>query len=109
MNYKCSIDSYFEETFKQIMEADGISPEDLLDSLAIVKNHKMVFRAGEGAGGSGSFFFFSYDNRFLIKTLQGEEKSKILNVMNNYQKHLKESNNMSLLARIYGIFTFQTN
>lgn len=51
------------------MKADGISSYDLMDSLSIEKNYKMVFRAGEGAGASGSFFFFSYDNRFLIKTL----------------------------------------
>jgi hypothetical protein len=80
----CRIDSYFEDNFKYLMNADGISRDDLMDSLSIVKNYKMVFKAGEGAGASGSFFFFSYDNRFLIKTLQGEEKSKLLNMMNLY-------------------------
>jgi len=29
----------------------------------------MVFKAGEGAGRSGSFFFFSHDRRFIIKTM----------------------------------------
>jgi len=28
-----------------------------------------VFNAGEGAGRSGSFFFFSHDNKFIIKTI----------------------------------------
>ena len=80
-----------------------------MESLSIVRNYQMVFRAGEGAGRSGSFFFFSYDNRFLIKTLQGEEKRKLLNMMNLYIKHIKETNNESLIARIYGVFTFMTN
>ena len=37
-------------------------------------NRNMIFKAGEGAGKSGCFFFFSHDNRFLIKTLRGSEK-----------------------------------
>ena len=80
-----------------------------MDSLSILKNYRMVFRAGEGSGASGSFFFFSYDNRFLIKTLQGDEKKKLLSMMNCYVDHIKKTKNRSLIARIYGIFTFQTN
>ena len=71
------------------MDADGITPERLMESLSIVKNYQMVFKAGEGAGASGSFFFFSYDNRFLIKTLQGDEKKKLLNMMNKYVSHIQ--------------------
>ena len=39
----------------------------LLESLDINKNRNMIFQAGEGAGNSGSFFFFSKDNKLLIK------------------------------------------
>jgi hypothetical protein len=56
------------------MKMDKILPEDIMKSLSIEKNRKMIFKAGQGAGKSGSFFFFSHDNRFLIKTLQGNEK-----------------------------------
>jgi hypothetical protein len=43
-----------------------------------------VFNAGEGAGASGSFFFFSSDNRFIIKTLQGKERSVLLRMLDDY-------------------------
>jgi hypothetical protein len=33
----------------------------------------MVFKAGEGAGRSGSFFFFSHDRKFIIKTMTKQE------------------------------------
>ena len=69
----------------------------------------MVFKAGEGAGASGSFFFFSHDNRFLIKTLLSEEKQKMLAMLDDYVQHIKLSGNQSLIARIYGIFTIKTN
>ena len=45
----------------------------MLHSLNIEKNREMIFKAGEGSGGSGSFFFFSKDNRFLIKTINKRE------------------------------------
>lgn len=53
------------------MFMDNVRPDDVIKSLRLEKNRKAVFRAGEGVGQSGSFFFFSYDNKFLIKTLRG--------------------------------------
>ena len=44
------------------MDLDKVSYEMILDSLDVLKNKEKVFQAGEGAGASGSFFFFSYDN-----------------------------------------------
>ena len=88
---------------------DRIVPSDILSSLNVETNRNMVFRAGEGAGLSGSFFFFSSDNRFLIKTLKGNEKDLMLNMLDDYIEHLTFTKNGSLLARIYGIFTVKTN
>tara|TARA_B110000285_G_scaffold202767_1_gene238328 strand:- start:111 stop:452 length:342 start_codon:yes stop_codon:yes gene_type:complete len=68
-----------------------------------------VFNAGEGAGQSGSFFFFSEDKKFLIKTMRGSEKQKMLEMVDEMIAYLKENNNQSLIARIYGIFTIKTN
>lgn len=53
------------------MRMDKIKPEDVMDSLSLEKNRQSVFQSGEGAGLSGSFFFFSHDNKFIIKTLKG--------------------------------------
>ena len=69
----------------------------------------MVFKAGEGVGQSGSFFFFSHDNRFLIKTLRGKEKKNLLCMLDDYIDHIKQTDNKSLLARIYGVFSIKTN
>ena len=71
--YRCTVESICQSQFDQILEMDKISFSDVIDSLDVVKNKSKVFQAGEGAGASGSFFFFSYDNRFLIKTLRGNE------------------------------------
>ena len=91
------------------MFMDNINPNDVIDSLSLEKNRNMVFKAGEGVGQSGSFFFFSHDDRFLIKTLRGKEKKNILNILDDYIDHIKMTGNRSLLARIYGVFTITTN
>ena len=67
----------------------------------------MIFSAGEGAGESGSFFFFSHDNRFLIKTLKSNEKEILLGILKSYVDHIKKSKNKSLIARIYGLYTIK--
>jgi hypothetical protein len=71
------------------MRLDHISPEHIKASLSVDCNRQMVFKAGEGAGASGSFFFFSHDNRFLIKTLQSEEKHKMLAMLDDYVNYIK--------------------
>ena len=48
-----------------------------------------VFKAGEASGASGSFFFFSHDKSFIIKTTSGEEKDFFIDkVALGYFKYL---------------------
>jgi hypothetical protein len=67
-------------------------------------NADQVFKAGEGAGRSGSFFFFSHDNRFIVKTMSHGELKLFLSILPKYTKHLVANPN-SLLAKIFGVFT----
>ena len=91
------------------MEIDGITSSDIIKSLSCEMNHDMIFKAGEGTGQSGSFFFYSYDNRFIIKTLRGNEKATIFRIIDDLIKHVKKSKNKTLLAKIYGLYTIKTN
>jgi hypothetical protein len=43
-------------------------------SLDVNKNRRKILNAGESAGKSGTFFFFTHDNKFIVKTLKGNEK-----------------------------------
>ena len=67
----------------------------------------MIFRANQGDGKSGSFFFFSADRKFIIKTLRGSEKNKLLSIMKDLITHYTV-NKDSLLSRIYGLFTLKS-
>lgn len=101
--------SHAEDKFAKIIKLNGMKPEDIMESLVISENMDKVFKAGEGAGESGSFFFFSKDNKLLIKTMSKQERIIFLNMLDDLIKYLTENNNQSLLARIYGIYTFKTN
>ena len=52
-------------------------------------NTKQIFKSGQGSGASGSFFFFSYDQKFLIKTLRGREIDNMLEMIDDYLKHIE--------------------
>lgn len=79
----------------------------LLESLDPEKNQTNLFKAGEASGASGSFFFFSTDKRFIVKTMtNGEKEFFLAKVARPYFSHLKK-NPTSLLARIYGVYTIK--
>lgn len=65
----------------------------------------MVFQAGEGAGMSGSFFCFTHDNKFLIKTINNEEMGKLVDLLPDMVAYFKKVKNKTLLAKIYGLYT----
>ena len=90
------------------MEMDGISPEVIKDSLCLECNRQKIFSAGESAGASGSFFFFSKDKTFLIKTINQSEKKLLYSILNGYVSHLQRNPN-SLIARIYGVYTIKSS
>jgi len=60
---------------------DGLTHNEVCSSLDLELNKKRVFKAGASSGKSGSFFFFSADNRFIIKTLQGNERENLLRIL----------------------------
>ncbi|RKO84172.1 hypothetical protein BDK51DRAFT_46799, partial [Blyttiomyces helicus] len=53
-------------------------------------------------GKSGSFFYYSSDYRFIIKTIHHSEKRFILSILKNYYEHVK-ANPQTLLSRILGL------
>jgi len=83
---------------------DNVTDAQIQNSLNTELNRTQVFKAKESAGKSGSFFFFSYDKKFLIKTMNNKELAVFLDALPTYLFHLKK-NPASLIARIYGIFT----
>ena len=52
---------------------------------------------------AGSFFYFSSDNRFLVKTISQAESRTLQRILPDYLKHMLENRN-TLLSRIFGLY-----
>lgn len=89
INISAQITSYDDEKFLRILKLDNISFDEVMQSLSLESNRQNVFKAGEGAGQSGSFFFFSRDNRFLIKTMNKQERNILLGMLDDMVEYLE--------------------
>lgn len=90
--------------FAKIRDNDRITNTMIKKSLSPEFNREQAFNAGEGQGKSGSFFFFSHDHRFIIKTMNDDEFKKFNWMIEDYLDHMID-NSHSLIARIYGVYT----
>jgi len=94
------------DVFAFLRHQDNIGEQVIKDSLSLVKNMKAAKRAGESQGKSGSFFFFSNDQNFIIKTMTNSDLETFTRIFKDYSHHICKYPN-SLLARIYGVFTIE--
>ena len=92
------------DIFNWIRRQDDVTNDDIIKSLNPNDNREMAFKAGEGSGKSGSFFFFSHDRNFIIKTMTNGEYETFVKWFKSYLLHLMK-NKDSLFARIFGIFS----
>lgn len=73
INEDIKIIEYSPDIFAFLRRLDGITEEEIKYSLSTDLNRDMVFKAGESQGKSGSFFFFSHDKKFIIKTMTSSD------------------------------------
>ena len=106
------IDTNFQITFHcmdlfmELLEANNLNLNVIERSLSPAFNREQAFKAGEGTGKSGSFFFFSHDKQFIIKTMKPAELKALKCILPEYIEYLKE-NPYSMLAKIFGMFTLK--
>ncbi|WVR03196.1 hypothetical protein IAU60_000187 [Kwoniella sp. DSM 27419] len=75
-----------------------LDPADYLLSLT----SKYILSELGSPGKSGSFFYFSRDYRFIIKTISHAEHKFLRSILKDYHQHVK-SNPHTLLSRFYGL------
>lgn len=98
------ISEYAPDIFAKLRHIDGYKVESLQESLNIEENIENIRKAGEGMGKSGSFFFFSHDNEFLIKTMTMSDFNAFSKLFMYYFEYVN-THERSLLARIYGVYS----
>lgn len=99
------IKDYCPRIFRILHKADNNIDEVIATSLSPFLNIDGLKEMKKSQGKSGSFFFFTSNNKFLIKTITNEELDTLLNgFMEKYYIHII-NNPDSLLARLYGLYT----
>ena len=97
--YDFKFKDYAPWVFRSLREdVFHLDPADYLLSLTA----KYILSELGSPGKSGSFFYFSRDYRFIIKTIHHAEHKFLLSILEKYYKHV-QSNPHTLLSRFYGL------
>jgi 1-phosphatidylinositol-4-phosphate 5-kinase len=97
--YDFKFKDYAPWVFRSLREeVFRLDPADYLLSLTA----KYILSELGSPGKSGSFFYFSRDYRFIIKTIRHAEHKFLLSILEKYYNHV-QSNPHTLLSRFYGL------
>lgn len=96
--YDFKFKDYCPAVFRELRYLFGIDPADYLISVT----GKYILSELGSPGKSGSFFYFSRDYRFIIKTIHHSEHRQLRRILRNYYAHVKTNPN-TLLSQFYGL------
>ncbi|CAO0793077.1 unnamed protein product [Mucor circinelloides] len=96
--YDFKFKDYAPWVFRNLREKFGVDPADYLISLT----SKYILSELGSPGKSGSFFYYSKDYRFIIKTIHYTEHKFMRKILKEYHQHICE-NPDTLLCRYYGL------
>jgi 1-phosphatidylinositol-4-phosphate 5-kinase len=80
-----TIKEFAGRIFREIRVANNIDSKMINESLNPDKNIEKIKKAGESQGKSGSFFFFSHDSKFIIKTMNDGELKTFKKIFRDYE------------------------
>jgi len=89
---------YCPTAFRAVRQVFGINSSEFLLSIC----GDQALRELPSSGKSGSVFFLSHDDRFIIKTMRKEEMKLLLAALPKYAAHVM-ANPDTLLVRFYGV------
>ncbi|BGP08068.1 Phosphatidylinositol-4-phosphate 5-kinase [Rhodotorula toruloides] len=98
VKYDFKFKDYAPWVFRELREYFYLDPSDYLVSLTA----KYILSELGSPGKSGSFFYFSRDYRFIIKTIHHTEHKFLRRILKEYHEHVKK-NPHTLLSRFYGL------
>ncbi|KAG0209797.1 Phosphatidylinositol-4-phosphate 5-kinase [Mortierella sp. GBA43] len=96
--YDFKFKDYAPWVFRNLREDFHIDASDYLVSLT----SKYILSELGSPGKSGSFFYFSQDYRFIIKTISHTEHKFMRKILKDYFNHVKQ-NPHTLLCRFFGL------
>lgn len=96
--YDFKFKDYAPWVFRHLRANFGLDPADYLMSLT----SKYILSELGSPGKSGSFFYFSRDYKYIIKTIHHAEHKFLRRILRDYYDHVR-ANPHTLLSQFYGL------
>ncbi|KAF7590146.1 Phosphatidylinositol-4-phosphate 5-kinase [Aspergillus hancockii] len=96
--YDFKFKDYAPWVFRHLRTKFRIDPADYLMSLT----SKYILSELGSPGKSGSFFYFSRDYKYIIKTIHHSEHKLLRKILPEYYKHVEQNPN-TLISQFYGL------
>ncbi|CAN3356110.1 phosphatidylinositol 4-phosphate 5-kinase Mss4p [Diutina catenulata] len=96
--YDFKFKDYAPSVFRELRGLFGLDPADYLVSVT----GKYILSEMGSSGKSGSFFYYSRDYRFIIKTIHHSEHRQLLRILKDYHSHVRDNPN-TLISQFYGL------
>jgi hypothetical protein len=93
---------YAPAVFHHIRRIDGANMIELIKSLDPESNLKIIRESFASGGRSANPIIFTYDKKYLIKTISKHEKNTFIKMLPEYHRRMRDCK--SYLCRIFGVF-----
>ncbi|CAG0916506.1 unnamed protein product [Notodromas monacha] len=94
---------YAPMAFRYFRDLFGIQPDDFLVSMC-----DSPLKELSNAGASGSIFYLTIDDEFIVKTVQHKEAEFLQKLLPGYYMNLNQ-NPRTLLPKFFGLYCYQCN
>ena len=106
--FKFKVKSFCPFVFHHIRFIDRITNKDIINSLDPKKNLKMLKKLKVTGGRGNNCISTTWDGKFLIKTIDDNEKNLFINKMLE-EYHCRMRDKKSILSHVYGVFRIELN
>lgn len=96
--YMFRFKDYAPWVFRHLRDLFGLDPADYLMAMTA----KYIVSELGSPGKSGSFFYYSRDYRFIIKTIRHSEHKRLRQILKLYYQHVRDNPN-TLISQFYGL------
>ena len=104
-HFNFRIKTFSPFVFHHLRIIDKITINNIIESLDPVKNLTSLNQLKVSGGRGDNSILSTWDKKFIIKTINQEEKNVLNKMLKAYHKRLRDTK--SILCRIYGIFKIE--
>lgn len=103
-----NITEFAPELFHLLRVKNGIHFEHIYDSFSIERNFDLkIADTKEFLGKSDSIFFFSSDNKFVLKSISENNFLSLIHRMKDFFEYFTRKHEDSFLVKIFGAYTIE--